>query len=501
MELKKLNLLMDYSVKWSIETVINNFIQNFYDAVGPIGFKDRFYTEYHDGLITMFADEVFSKEWLFYMGVSTKRNSEKYAGHFGEGFKVASLVAYRDYGIEITMESADWRIRVTKDHQIIAGNDREVLAYLVEERTYASNSILTLSGTNEELYKQVLVGKKDFFFPDNPRFGEVIIEKDEFAIYKAAPTKGRKTLGGIFINYQYRYTLSFPIYICNHSYQVDNDDRDRDSLSERNAKLAFLFIARDLGPESSMKVLEIMRPMWWNYHDRSWRRTNWYIVIYSLIVNISQDSITRDKFSKKYKDLLLADPIWKFYGRYQKTIAYRWLRTSEYKNRSMVGDLFTRLGIKSLGTLCKENGVFDIEADPSETQAKRIKILETIAKEFFYDLLCYDSLPECKILVNKENMAHGTAQNRRIDTDKRNEKGLRVKNYTDRINITRVLIDGDSLAEALPVYMHELLHQFGGDSSPNFHKALKYMHEIILEKGQDILRYEDKWKSTSRYTT
>jgi hypothetical protein len=249
-----------------------------------------------------------------------------------------------------------------------------------------------------------------------------------------------------------------------------------------------------------MQVLEIMRPMWWNYHDRSWRKTDWYVVIYALVVNIKWSMVTSDKFYKKYGHMLVADSIWKYHGRHKKNIAYRWLRSSEYRNRSMVGNVFENLGIKTLFSLCAENGVFDIEAEPSEIQTKRIKILETVAKEFFSNLLCYDSFPECKILVNKEYMSRGTAHNRSVDTDKRNKKGLRVKNCTDKINIAREIIDGDSLAEAVPVYIHELLHQFGGDSSPNFHKALVYMNEIMLEKGQEILRYEDKWKSAGGYT-
>ncbi len=42
METRKLNILMRYPINWSVYTVMNNFIQNFYDAVGPEKFATGF---------------------------------------------------------------------------------------------------------------------------------------------------------------------------------------------------------------------------------------------------------------------------------------------------------------------------------------------------------------------------------------------------------------------------------------------------------------------------
>ena len=110
METRKLNILMRYPINWSVYTVMNNFIQNFYDAVGP----------------------------------------EKFA----TGFKMAALVAYRDLKLGITMESQDWRLVVSEAFQMINGVDEKVLAYDLFSRPYSDTSKLTLTGVNAEQYKQ-----------------------------------------------------------------------------------------------------------------------------------------------------------------------------------------------------------------------------------------------------------------------------------------------------------------------------------------------------------
>ena len=113
---------MSYPINWSIYSVMNNFVQNFYDALKHENFMEHFEYKFEENTIILKSDVGFSKEWLFFMGASSKREKErKYAGKFGEGFKVASLVAYRDFGLGIQMESRDWRLSVTEAEDEIDG--------------------------------------------------------------------------------------------------------------------------------------------------------------------------------------------------------------------------------------------------------------------------------------------------------------------------------------------------------------------------------------------
>ena len=70
MEIRKLNLVMSYPVQWSLYQVMDNFVQNFYDAVGSERFMEHFEFEYSNGTIVLRSDVGFSKEWLYFMGAS-----------------------------------------------------------------------------------------------------------------------------------------------------------------------------------------------------------------------------------------------------------------------------------------------------------------------------------------------------------------------------------------------------------------------------------------------
>ena len=55
MKTRKLNILMRYPIKWTSYTVMNNFVQNFYDAVGPKNFATGFKMDYSDDTLTLEA--------------------------------------------------------------------------------------------------------------------------------------------------------------------------------------------------------------------------------------------------------------------------------------------------------------------------------------------------------------------------------------------------------------------------------------------------------------
>ena len=142
-----LNLIFTYPVRWSQYKVLRDFIQNFYDAVNHNNWVERFsYKLEQDTLIMEAYDVSFSYDWLIHIGASTKQNKEnQYAGYFGEGFKIASLCAYRDYNWQITMMSKDWELRVTTSHIEVDNVDIQSLAYLVRKTDRVKqNSILTL---------------------------------------------------------------------------------------------------------------------------------------------------------------------------------------------------------------------------------------------------------------------------------------------------------------------------------------------------------------------
>ncbi len=76
----------------------------------------------------------------------------------------------------------------------------------------------------------------------------------------------------------------------------------------------------------------------------------------------------------------------------------------------------------------------------------------------------------------------------------RNKIGLKVVNDIKGINLRNPLFDKNAFPKAMAVYMHELLHQFGGDASRQFRTAILAMNYRIMEQSKILERYEKEWR-------
>lgn len=139
-----LNIVTTYPVRWTKYKVFRDFIQNFYDSVGYLQWEERFHYAYNDKALSMWIDDInFSYEWLVHIGASTKTaDSFANAGYFGEGFKIASLCAIRDYGWTLKMSSGNWELSVISQEQRIDGRKVSMLAYDIKERENENRSCL-----------------------------------------------------------------------------------------------------------------------------------------------------------------------------------------------------------------------------------------------------------------------------------------------------------------------------------------------------------------------
>lgn len=491
METRKLNILMRYPIEWTVYMVMNNFVQNFYDAVGPENFATDFKMDYSSDTLTLEAASGFNKEWLYYLGASTKRDDGKYhAGHFGEGFKMAALVAYRDMKLGITMESQDWRLVVTEADHLINGVSEKVLAYNLFSRPYSNTSRLTLTGVNDEQYEKARDTINSFYYEENPRFGDLIVKNDEIAVFKSR----NKHTGGVFVNLEFRRSLPFPLYFCVHRMDIDKDDRDRILLSDYTMQRAVDRVLDQLNSsEAAMEILEAFSPVWLTLTDAK-HRCRWNSQIRKLIYLINDDKKVLNRFYEKYKDTLIAeiDP-WHPSNKNQRKTAFSWYQQSPFRSMRRVSHYFTDLGIKDLYTLCEENGGLERTAPPDEQQSKRIKLLEEVAQKFFSRIYCYDKLPTCNVLVNKSTSALGEAYTHKTDRNIRNSLGVKVASDISEIYLAKETLDNSSFYSTLPIYIHELLHQFGGDSSTAFHSMLFEMNRIILENRRELSEYAKQW--------
>ncbi|MFI3237445.1 MAG: hypothetical protein R3Y47_05370, partial [Lachnospiraceae bacterium] len=190
-------------------------------------------------LLKMWIDGItFNYEWLLHIGASTKTsNSADNAGYFGEGFKIASLCAIRDFGWDIEMFSGEWKLKVIQLEQAIDGKELFMLAYDVKKKKDKNRSMLVLQGIGKQEFCLFESAIKSFFYPKNTLLGEKIWEGNIGAMYKRSGIPYEENLpctrdygkkGLVFCGYQLLGTSPFDLVVCLHRYK--KKDRERKSL-------------------------------------------------------------------------------------------------------------------------------------------------------------------------------------------------------------------------------------------------------------------------------
>ena len=489
----KLNITMSYPVKWSMRKILRDYIQNFFDAVGTEGFKDRFSGSYKDNTLIMQSDILFDVDWLIYMGASSKRNTGKsYAGRFGEGFKVSSLVAYRDFNLEIVMESKDWRIIVTEITDEIAGVTTRFLAYRKYKREDDGFTRLFLINVSEKDYKLFLEEKDNFFYMGNPHIGALLGSNHGHEVYFCPAD--RENEGMIFAGYQMRYLMhGYPFLVSNPYFIPDDDDRDREHLTMREADRCVTIVIMDLLPKESLKLLIKLEKFWKTGGISSLFSLNG--IIRELIYNIERDEKCKSRFRALYLDSLVSD-FDKGIKKDRRHIAAGWFRNWNIENRRrVVKHDFTYLGIPDIAELCQENGGFRVLRTARANELRYIRILEETANICFGRLISYDSLPVCKIILNETAISQGQANCVRNDRVEYGLNHMRIKSNIRTICIKASLLKPDMFAEACSTYMHELLHQYGGERDRSFQKALEELAIETARSFDKLERFENEWQA------
>lgn len=491
----KLNLTISYPVNWNFPMVIRDFIQNFFDALGPERFQNEFGWQELDTGIVMTAPVSFSKEWLFYIGASSKREERgRFAGQFGEGFKIASLVAYRDFHLSIRMESKDWVLTITEAENQIDGTKVMFLAYEISKRKYEDSSALILEGLSEEKIKTAREVIHTFFYEGNPRFGECILRNDDMAIYHSANRGEGKNEGYLYAAYQSRAYLEVPLIFCNHSYRSYRDDRDRGHFYSHEIKICLDEILEVLDAEIALKVLCALKSKW-NGVRRKNQSVDWRPVVCKLICLIQENAAVKAEFYRLYGDVLLAGAP-ATCGKRTAKEALSWFRRSTFsQTKEVVIPEFAVLGIKTVDQLCNENDGFVRSRASVGKEKDYIAILEEIARMFFSDIICYDHLPECRILLNNKQKVQGYAIRIVGRKGERNVHGMKVTSSISMVSLQGDLLSKERFGMALSTYLHELLHQYGSDTSLSFRKALLLMNERILELTDVLGKIETEWRA------
>ncbi|MCL2008320.1 MAG: hypothetical protein FWG77_09570 [Treponema sp.] len=498
-----LNIVLSYPVKWTKFQVLRDIIQNFYDDIGANNFSKLFKTEYKPYekiLILSIASKGFSYEWLLHMGASTKQNAPgKYAGFFGEGFKVASLCALRDYNWRINLRSRNWHIEVCTLCTSVEGKPLEQLAYNVwEDCNYSTETVLTIQSFSKEdadLFGEVLLG---FYYPENSLFGSCIFENKFVAIYERSnqpkPSCLPKSInihgdGIVYIGFQARGSFKLPLIICNHRFETKS--RDRHSIYSGTILDILIDMVDYLDAKASCFLLEKFEKYWYNYPDKKRDVESWYPVIRKLICKIVFfDSQQNSYFVKKYPNLVVCEKPTNLYMHNRKTQALVW-KKNNLPNARLVQDSFSLMGYEDVIDLCEESGGFNVLRKPYIYEQSLIKILEEAATVIFTDF--FSSYPDCLIIENDTSAYNGTASLKKNPEKSYNSHGYRFKFTLVNIAIKKSSLVKNGFTAAFSTYCHELCHCFGGDATIVFSNALTAVLTIILEKSERVEFFSRLW--------
>lgn len=499
-----LNIVTSYPVRWKKYQVIRDFVQNFYDSVGYNRWNKEFQYNYSNNTLSMWVDGItFNYEWLLHIGASTKTaNSKNYAGYFGEGFKIASLCAKRDYKWEIDMQSGDWDISVDFIKQKIDNQQVEMLAYCLEQVTYNHRSILKISNFSEKEYSIFKNTLESFFYPQNKILGEKVWANENGAVYLRSKEEISETLpyvgeygrrGAVFCGYQMLGTNPFGLVVCLHKYK--KLDRERRDLYSFEVIDVFEDIAYYIDASGAMVMLEQMRKYWNTLPKKQIDLHSWSNTINLLIKKINSSKEVTQKFVDKYPNLLYQKRITSVASKNRRTQAREWM-TQQDKKYVVVKETFRCLGYPSLEEECAEHGGF-LEEDKilNSLEEKCFQVLEMVCDKIFEGFFFTDNLrPERRIIRNKKAVYHGMALTYKNKKTLFNNEGLVIKYNVKEIYLKKTIFNSNGFYDGLTTYVHELCHMFGGDTSNSFGLALTRAMEIMLVNYDEIEKGKLKWK-------
>jgi len=504
-KLISLNLIYDYPVKWSKYKVLRDLVQNFYDAVRYQEWNERFSWWREGDQLGLEAKNVsFSYDWLIHIGASTKREKPgEYAGYFGEGFKIASLCALRDYGWQIEMASQDWSLVVVTSQVEVDGRFLTSLAYRVRQsEAVAQNTTLRIhsfSAQDDQLLQSVLCS---FFYLHNPLFGEEIWSSHRSAIFYRSglpkpayypATHNDSGAGIIFAGYQALGSFDYPLIFCAHDFR--RDDRERNYFFKMDVIKVIQQVVEELPPEAAAKVLQILKNRWYDNPRKQYDFETWHSIIRTLALRVAVSAEQKKAWHERYPNLLVARPIKRSdvpnYNKRKQALA--WVRSAATKYQ-LVQTGFATLGYAALEEVCEKAEGFAITREPDEEESKRIQLLEAVSQLLLAGFLKDVELPKCKIIKYDaaawRGMANCIPLKRPITISPR----MHIRYRLSHIALKRsLLIDGD-FGAVLSTYLHEIAHMFGNEGSASFSKALTELLEITLSNTRVIEFYREQWQ-------
>ena len=501
-----LNLMLSYPVEWSKWQVLRDIIQNFYDDAGYKRFGKLFRYHHQEkagtaGTLTLSMKSAgFSYEWLIHIGATTKQEAKnKFAGFYGEGFKIAAMCALRDYAWSIDVRSRNWRLFVTTINTFIDGKTLRQLAYKIEDDLeHSDQTTILIENFDKDDLPRVEAAMQNFYYPENPLLGELIWSGDNGCIYERSSVQKPKDLpnsygtggdGIAFFAYQVRGSFVAPVVICNHHFRTR--DRDRKAVCNGTVQDALIDLSYTMSPKAAMFLLSSLKKYWYSYPKTQEDVESWYATIRKMIIRMSSDADVVRQFRAQNPHLVFCEQPTTSMMASRRSHALAWQKVA-LPQFTLVQENFSLLGYKNIIDVCENAGGFSVTREPIGNEIKALEILQNAAKDVLNDFV-YE-FPPCLVIHNELSIHAGTAHITANKEKMVNRRGYRIRYLIDLIEIKKRLLSSDSFMEAFSVYCHELCHCFGGDTSKTFSQALTDVIALTIQKQNALEKYQEQWR-------
>lgn len=498
-----LGIAMDYAVEWDFDRILRDLVQNFYDSIGWRDFEKDFhiYVEERKGndniLIMETEGRPFSYEWLTNIGGSTKTESPgKYIGMYGEGFKICALCLFRQRK-KIRMESSDWEISVCRYTKKIDGNRMAMLGYRLKKRIDDGITRLWISGLSQEEIQRVDEAKLNFYYPENPLLGKVIVNKQDYAIYERStvpvPCRDGTAIRGIlFCNRLARGRLPLELVIVVNCDMRKADKRKRSNFEEYESILFLNRRVRMFDAKTSYQLLLKMIKYWNDIPQRIADPDTWYYVVCELVRKVASEQKYKRRFMKKYLNLVYLERVRSDVVKNSMIKeCEEWIRFNPlYQGKRFVNPVFRLLGAKSVleDYACMKS----IERKEMGIREKELCKILVDSFEMIYPYKIYDQFPE--IVLTNGKYLDGLQYCERDYRKKRNGRKYKIH----RLVLNTELFVENGFEKALMDMAEKMLLVYGRFRSSRNNVAMTDLGAGIVDHIDGLTKYKQLWKQYCR---
>lgn len=477
-----LGIMENYGIQWTLEKTARDAWQNFFDANGHTldGIVSCVETdeEAKKARVVISGSQTYDWRELVHIGATTKKDSKRSAGGFGEGTKDLALVLLRDFGAEEVVYSADdWELNFYLDFVPEETYAKKIKGLYIRKKKieqHGGNSLkVAFSGEQaQESANAVVKARELFFSSENQDFIGASYDNSATGGFKVLSPgvtrsgwiekkKGNFYQAGQRLHFENREEWSTVENVNLWTWEkILPKDRDRGMVTHQEIlKIVVPFVVDSMTTDDMRKSVYDFKPIWEHTHG--------YEVSSDLLERIV-NRLAEQKITLKFDQEYVADDMPFVF----------WIKDGlKQKGHKICGGYMNKIGMKKLSERFKElSDHMRVEATAEE--ARRIDIIKRAAKKI------------------------GLAEDEAKDIwlfGAESEKSIIHGEYNPLFYwMAREVVGGDFL-HALQIYFHESAHKKGkhGDAQFDYYlgEMLGKIQLFILNERQEFEKFGKEWNN------